>query len=185
MGRIDIVITHLRSSLRQADSLSVQDRKRLANVLLYCYIQKLANYEGANFNEAKSEFTIFLNSSSDYNKLLAARLLLGCGLVEDMFTVWHSGLEVQEGLKLLLEAGSIDLGSQALRNLRKLLKSDESNTDSMHSQLKLDHQDILLESPLFISLTPDEQVMVCFCFLFYSFSFYINNIIIRCFYLNQ
>lgn len=171
VGRIDIVITHLRSTLKQADSLSVQDRKRLANILLHCYVQKLANYEGNNVKEAKIEFTAFLNNSTDYDKVLAAKLLLGCGLVEDMFTVWQSGLDVTEGIKILTEAGAIDLGSQALINLRHLLSDEKhssnnnnNNNHDIHNSIssKKDQQDILLESPLFISLTPVEQVCVCF-----------------------
>jgi hypothetical protein len=164
VGRIDIVITHLRSTLKQADSLSVQDRKRLANILLHCYVQKLANFEGNNVKEAKVEFTVFLNNSMDYDKVLAAKLLLGCGLVEDMFTVWQSGLDVAEGIKILTEAGAIDLGSQALTNLRHLLNQERTNSSGdIHNSIstKKDQQDILLESPLFISLTPVEQVRVC------------------------
>ena len=44
IGRTDIAITHLRSTLKQPESLSSVMRKRLSDILLSCYLQRYVSF---------------------------------------------------------------------------------------------------------------------------------------------
>jgi len=88
IGRIDIVITYIRSSLQQPGALSVGDRKKLAYTLFKCFLLRSMmtlkslndtnedTSKGDNVTLYEKEFRKFLKTNQDYDPERAMNALL-------------------------------------------------------------------------------------------------------------
>lgn len=164
IDRLDIVITHLRAALRQPESLNVRERRKLADVLLNCYVTRLAKSTSSSKagvyhrnEDLVEEFYKFLETSSDYNHDEAVKLLLSCGMIKDTFKIWeYRGCDVGNTLSMLLVGGYVELGQRALDEIQKIIQQQRNSKQEIQQQL-----DILFSSPLFAASPADTQVRVC------------------------
>ena len=157
IDRMDIVIVHLNSLvLKQAESLSVRERNILSDLLLYCYIYRIAVLDAKSsdkpINDIVKEFHTFLETCQAYDHQVAVQSLLRLGMIEDMFKVWKtSGCKVGSCIELLSKEEYMELSGPIVENLLPFLKKSDDFLEEQH---------VLFKSPFFSALSADEQVKI-------------------------
>jgi hypothetical protein len=165
IDRMDIVITHLRSVLKQPESLNVSERRKLADLLLYCYLQQLAltskSLDGTPELSAaaqllREEFHQFLDTCPDFDVTNATTMLLKCGVIQDLFRLWGSArYDVKLNLATLSQLGFPNVDFPGVEGIMRVLESQRAtNPIGWYEQ----QQDLLAHSSSFALLLPDEQV---------------------------
>eukprot|EP01133_Synstelium_polycarpum_P010231 gene10231-11922_t len=142
IGRMDIIMTHLKAVLHQSDTFNVQERKKMTNILFQCYLQKLLQSR-EDFKNLDAEFSVFLSTNVDYDVGVALQLLLQHGLLDYFLAVAHSRRLVGKALMSLLESNILHL--------------DAHNISFLQSTYALELKSVA-GGMLFDCLSPDMQV---------------------------
>ncbi|EFA80011.1 regulator of chromosome condensation domain-containing protein [Heterostelium album PN500] len=117
IGRMDIIMTHLKAILHQPDAFNDQEKKRMTNTLFQCYLQKLLMSK-EEFKSSDAEFSYFLTNNWDYDRDAALHLLLQHGLLDYYFSVAHSGKMIGKALAMLLESNILHLDAERISFLQ-------------------------------------------------------------------
>ena len=147
--------------MKQRESLSSTERRHLANLLLFCYIYRLAKFDKSTLaynnplpsdNELK-ELNEFLNECEDYDHQKAVMVLLQLGMIRDMFTVWRTKTcDINNCLEILSIDDYLDLNQPAIETLLQIIEEKVAVQEIQDKQFHLFH------SSFFNSLLPDIQV---------------------------
>jgi hypothetical protein len=85
IGRVNVIMTRLRSALQRPKTLSITERKKLSNELLFCYVQQLLSEKDAAFNQddfsSDNEIDKMIQSNEDYDTYVALGLFRKHGLM--------------------------------------------------------------------------------------------------------
>jgi alpha-tubulin suppressor-like RCC1 family protein len=116
VGRMDVIITRLRSTLGEPTALSMSERRRLSNTLLQCYLQKLL--QSKEFQYLDEEFQKFLRKNEDYDATKALSLFLEHGLMRYFLLVGDARNIMPRAMQLLAtERGSLHIGPEEIKYL--------------------------------------------------------------------
>lgn len=159
IGRMDVILVHLNSLvIKQAESLSVRELERLSDLLLYCYVYRIANTDQTTKgmedkrNDLLIEFHQFLDNCQSYNHQNGVKKLLELGMIEDMFRVWHTeGCKIVPCIKILSDGDYVDLSVPIIESLLPLLKKNQEFSQQQH---------VLFHSPFFRSISVDSQIRI-------------------------
>ncbi|GAM25148.1 hypothetical protein SAMD00019534_083230 [Acytostelium subglobosum LB1] len=113
IGRMDIIMTHLKAILHQPEAFNSQEKKKMTNILFQCYLQKLLTSR-EEFKALDTEFAYFLSTNTDYDRESALQMLLQHGLLDYYFSVAHSGRLIGKALSSLLESNILHLDAQTI-----------------------------------------------------------------------
>ncbi|EGG19322.1 regulator of chromosome condensation domain-containing protein [Cavenderia fasciculata] len=131
IGRMDIIMTHLKAVLHGSDAYSAHERKKLTNILFQCYLQRLLSSR-EEFKSLETEFTVFLTTNTDYDVIVALQNLMSNGLIDYYFIVAHSRKLVGKALTSLLENNRLHLDSQNISFLQSQYCQElKSNSNGM------------------------------------------------------
>jgi hypothetical protein len=117
IGRMDIVMTHLKGTLHQPEALPVGDRKMLSDILFKCYLQKLLASKD-DFKPLEHEFHTFLALNQDYDAGKALVMLLNSGLTDYFLEVANSRKLMPTALNILVNRGSLFLDINQINFLK-------------------------------------------------------------------
>ncbi|KAF2070250.1 hypothetical protein CYY_008433 [Polysphondylium violaceum] len=117
IGRMDIIMTHLKAILHQPDSFNVLDRKKISDLLFQCYLQKLLSSR-EEFKFFDAEFSNFLSTNQDYAVIPALKLLSSNGLLDYFLSVAHSRKVMGPALNMLIESDILHLDQQNISFLQ-------------------------------------------------------------------
>ncbi|KAK5581521.1 hypothetical protein RB653_001556 [Dictyostelium firmibasis] len=117
IGRMDIIMTHLKAILHQPDAFNVLDRKKISDILFQCYLQKLLTSR-KEFKSMDTEFQHFLSTNQDYDVFNCLSLLSKNGLLDYFFSVAHSRKIMPVALQMLIDADILHLDSQNISFLQ-------------------------------------------------------------------
>lgn len=118
IGRLDIVVSHIRNLLHQADSLPGGDRKMLSNVLFQVYTLRLLPGR-ADSSGFLVEFEQFIAENKDYDEMDGLQKLvnLGPAFTRLLLLVAHARRRVPEALALLASRGLVHLPPELVKFL--------------------------------------------------------------------
>ncbi|KYQ88989.1 regulator of chromosome condensation domain-containing protein [Tieghemostelium lacteum] len=117
IGRMDIIMTHLKAILHQSETFNVLDRKKISDILFQCYLQKLLSNK-EEFKSVDSEFSNFLSTNQDYAVVNALQMLSSNGLLEYFFEVAHARKMVDLALNMLFESDILHLDAHNISFLQ-------------------------------------------------------------------
>eukprot|EP01132_Coremiostelium_polycephalum_P004737 gene4737-5913_t len=118
IGRMDIIMTHLKAVLlHQSETFNRLDKKKLSDILLQCYLQKLLSSR-EDFKPLETEFANFLSTNKDYADTTALQLFSKNGLLDYFFAVAHSRQLVPMALNMLLESDILHLDTHNISFLQ-------------------------------------------------------------------
>ncbi|KAM9967842.1 hypothetical protein ACTFIW_009126 [Dictyostelium discoideum] len=117
IGRMDIIMTHLKAILHQPDAFNVLDRKKISDILFQCYLQKLLTSR-KEFKSLDTEFQHFLSTNQDYDVFNSLSLLSKNGLLDYFFSVAHSRKIMPTALQMLIQTDILHLDSQNISFLQ-------------------------------------------------------------------
>eukprot|EP01127_Copromyxa_protea_P018804 TRINITY_DN5996_c0_g2_i1.p1 TRINITY_DN5996_c0_g2~~TRINITY_DN5996_c0_g2_i1.p1 ORF type:complete len:1186 (-),score=164.77 TRINITY_DN5996_c0_g2_i1:961-4518(-) len=124
INRMDIVITKLRGLLRRPQSMSASDQKRISQILLRCYIQRLLSTHVQG--EIDQDLQEFLQTNTEYDTQEALSLCLRHGLIYYFLVIAHTKDIVERALTMARQEGTVLSLTQTEREyVRKNFLSDE------------------------------------------------------------
>ena len=127
-------------------------------------LSKIIKNETIEDNEIEELFHSFIEKSNEFDKQMALKILIQFGMIRDLFKVIENGCDFTKSIEIIIKQGNVDLGEIAFHSIREIIKLKSIKSDVIQVRNHRSYQDIIYNSPLFNSLTPNQQVEVILAF---------------------